>query len=173
MPDVAEAGQYLAGYGIRMAIVVQDKAQLAAKYGSDSTKDIFSNVGTEMVFGVSDIETTRELSERIGFNTVPVQTQNRPRWWSAFQWSRQSIAEHPNKRGLLLPQEIARMSPNEQIVLRAGMMPVKCKRIRWFDDQNFTRLVLPPPAVPEIPVKVAQDDGQTPVPRMIVRGSVA
>jgi type IV secretion system protein VirD4 len=167
--ELAEAGQYIAGYGIRMALIVQDKPQLAARYGEDAMQDIFSNVGAECVFGVNDIKTTRELSERIGFNTVPIATESQPRWWGQFKLSKQTTAVHPNKRGLMLPQEIARLPQDEQIVLRPGMMPIRCQRIRWFDDPNFTKLRLPPPEVPRLTVRVAKDDGKAPVPRPIPR----
>jgi type IV secretion system protein VirD4 len=167
--ELAEAGQYIAGYGIRMALIVQDKPQLAARYGEDAMQDIFSNVGAECVFGVNDIKTTRELSERIGFNTVPIATESQPRWWGQFKLSKQTTAVHPNKRGLMLPQEIARLPKDEQIVLRAGMMPIRCQRIQWFDDPNFTKLQLPPPKIPQLAVKVAKDDGKAPVPRPISR----
>jgi type IV secretion system protein VirD4 len=167
--EVAEAGQYIAGYGMRMALIVQDKPQLAARYGEDAMQDIFSNVGAECVFGVNDIKTTRELSERIGFNTVPVATESKPRWWSLFRWDQQTTATRPNQRGLMLPQEIARLPQDQQIVLRTGMMPIRCQRLRWYEDPNFTRLRVPPPEIPQITIEVAADDGQAPVPRMISR----
>lgn len=167
--EVAEAGQYIAGYGMRMALIVQDKPQLASRYGEDAMQDIFSNVGAECVFGVNDIKTTRELSERIGFNTVDIATETAPRWWGWMKLDKQTTSLHPNKRGLMLPQEIARMPQDEQIILRPGMMPVRCHRIRWFDDPQFTALQLSPPEIPQIEVKVAEDDGKAPVPRMIAR----
>jgi type IV secretion system protein VirD4 len=167
--EVAEAGQYVAGYGMRMALIVQDKPQLAARYGEDAMQDIFSNVGAECVFGVNDLKTTRELSERIGFNTVPIATESKPRWWGAFQWQKQSTATRPNQRAAMLPQEIARLPQDEQIVLRAGMMPIRCQRVRWYDDPNFTRLRVRPPEIPQITVAVEADDGTTPVPRPIPR----
>jgi type IV secretion system protein VirD4 len=163
--EVAEAGQYAAGYGMRMAFIVQDKPQLAARYGEDAMQDIFSNVGAECVFGVNDIKTTRELSERIGFNTVDIATETAPRWWGWLKFDKQTTSVHPNKRGLMLPQEIARMPLGEQIVLRPGMMPVRCQRVQWFDDPNFTGLQRPAPVVPSLEIKIALDGGPAPVSR--------
>jgi type IV secretion system protein VirD4 len=169
IPELAEAGQYLTGYGLRTLMIVQDKAQLAAKYGEDAMADIFSNVGAEVVFGVNDLKTTTELSERIGYNTVPIATENRPRWWGALRWERQTTATAPNRRAVMLPQEIARLPQDEMIVLRAGVMPARVKRLRWFDDPYFKKLYRRPPEIPPIAVKVDPDDGQTPVPRPIPR----
>jgi type IV secretion system protein VirD4 len=161
--ELAEAGQYLAGYGIRMALIVQDKPQLAARYGEDAMQDIFSNVGAECIFGVNDLKTTRELSERIGFSTVPIASENKPRWWGSWQWNRQTTSTSPRQRAEMLPQEIARMSADEMIVLRAGMKPMRYKRVRWFENETLRRLVKPPPQIPELRVTVPLDDGSIPL----------
>jgi type IV secretory pathway TraG/TraD family ATPase VirD4 len=55
------------------------------------------------------------------------------------------------------------MAPEDQIVLRAGMLPMKTQRARWFDDPHFTSLVRRPPEIPRLDVTVATDDGRTTV----------
>ena len=163
MESLAEAAQYVRGYGIRLLYVIQNKAQLRAKYGADAAEDIFDNTGAEIVFGTNDLKLTKELSERMGDDTINVITKNRPRFWAWVNWSKQSEAEHPHRRPLMLAQEVARMDPSEQIVLRGGMLPLKTQRACWFDDRNFTTLVCRPPQIPRLDVKVATDDGRTAV----------
>ncbi len=97
----------------------------------------------------------------MGDDTVNVVTQNRPRFWAWANWSRQSEAEHPHRRPLMLAQEIARMPPGDQVILRAGMLPMRTQRCQWFSDPNFASLVSPPPPVPRLAVTVAADDGRT------------
>jgi type IV secretion system protein VirD4 len=164
MESLSEAAQFVRGYGLRLFYVVQNKAQLRAKYGADSAEDIFDNTGSEIVFGTNDLKLTKELSERMGDDTINVTTKNRPRFWSWLNWNKQSEAEHPHRRPLMLAQEVSRMSPDDQIILRAGMLPVKSQRARWFDDPNFTSLVRPVPAIPRLVVTIATDDGATRVP---------
>ena len=53
------------------------------------------------------------------------------------------------------------MAPEDQIILRAGMLPVITQRARWFEDRNFTSLVRQPPEIPALNVTVALDDGAT------------
>lgn len=161
METLAEAAQYVRGYGIRLLYVIQNKAQLRAKYGADSAEDIFDNTGAEIVFGTNDLKLTKELSERMGDDTINVTTKNRPRFWAWLNWSKQSEAEHPHRRPLMLAQEVARMDPSEQIVLRGGMLPLKTQRACWFTDRNFTTLVRPAPEIPRLDVTVAFDDGRT------------
>ena len=164
MESLSEAAQYVRGYGLRLLYVVQSKAQLRAKYGPDAAEDLFDNTGCEIVFGTNDLKLTKELSERMGDDTINVVTKNRPRWLAWMNWNKQSEAEHPHRRPLMLPQEIARLSPTEQLILRPGMLPAKTAQARWYDDPHFTSCVRPPPEIPRLNVVVAEDDGQTMMP---------
>ena len=132
MDAVAEAAQFLRGYGVRLAYVIQNKAQIREIYGKDGAADIFDNLGAEIVFGTADPDLTKELEERLGDNTVMFTTFNRPRFWSWFKLSKQGESDHPHRRPLMLDQEVARMSPDEQIIIRPGMRPMKTRRISWW-----------------------------------------
>jgi type IV secretion system protein VirD4 len=165
MESLSEAAQYVRGYGLRFLYVIQSKAQLRAKYGPDAAEDLFDNTGCEIVFGTNDLRLTKELSERMGDDTINVVTKNRPRWMAWMNWNKQSEAEHPHRRPLMLPQEIARLSPTEQLILRPGMLPAKTAQARWYTDPHFTSCVRPPPEIPRLNVVVAEDDGQTMMPR--------
>jgi type IV secretion system protein VirD4 len=159
MDTVAEAAQFLRGYGVRLAYVVQNKAQIREIYGKDGAADIFDNLGAEIVFGTNDPDLTKELEERLGDNTVMFTTYNKPRFFGWLKPSKQGEAEHPHRRPLMLDQEVARMSPDEQLIIRPGMRPMKTRRIRWYDDRRFTDLVKPPPEIPYLNVQVPLDDG--------------
>jgi type IV secretion system protein VirD4 len=131
------------------------------------TADIFDNLGAEIVFGTADPDLTKELEERFGDGTVMFTTFNKPRFWSWFNLSKQSAGEHPHRRPLMLDQEVARMSPDEQLIIRPGMRPMKTRRIQWWSDPRFTTLVIPPPMIPLLPVHIAADDGSTVVRRRV------
>ena len=161
MDTLAQSAQFVRGYGIRMAFVVQNKAQLRAIYGKDGAADIFDNLGAEIVFGTSDPEMTKELEERLGDDTINVTTKNRPRFLSWLNPSKQSEADHPHRRPLMLDQEVAQLPADQQIIIRPGMRPMKTGRIRWYDDPMFAPLVRPPPEIPLLTVSVANDSGIT------------
>jgi type IV secretion system protein VirD4 len=114
MKALAEAAQFIRGYGLRLALVVQNKAQLRAIYGKDGAADIFDNLGAEVVYGTTDLELAQELEKRLGDDTINVTTLNRPRFWSWMKWDKQSAAEHPHRRPLMLAQELGRLPDNEQ-----------------------------------------------------------
>jgi type IV secretion system protein VirD4 len=165
MQTIAEAAQYAAGYGMRFFYVIQNKRQLEAIYGDAASADIFDNTGVEIIFGTNDQKTTKEVSERFGDDTVMIRTQNRPRYFAFANWQKQSEAEHPHRRPGLLPQEIARMGPDEQIVLRAGMQPMMVSRLQWFKDPAIRKLELDPPVIPVLQWKLDLDDGKTKLER--------
>ncbi|MGD0107269.1 MAG: type IV secretory system conjugative DNA transfer family protein [Rhodopila sp.] len=163
MDTLAQAAQYVRGYGLRMAFVVQSRAELRAIYGKDAAADILDNLGAEIIFGTADPELTKELEERLGDATVTITTRNRPRFLAWLNLSKHGEAEHPHRRPLMLDQEVAQMSPDEQIVIRAGMKPLKTQRLCWYSDPQFRDLVRPSPEIPELQIRVANDDGATKV----------
>ncbi len=161
MPVLAEAAAYVRSFGLRMAYVIQNKAQLRALYGADGAEDILDNVGAEIVFGTNDQKLCNEVSERVGYDTVQATSTSRPRFFSLFRHKEQSQTEHQHKRALLLPQEVAQMPPDEQIIFRAALPPIRTGRVRWFEDWFFAPLAAPTPAAPVLAVPVPDDDGKT------------
>ncbi len=154
MPVLADAFAYVAGYNMRMMLVMQSKAQLRdpALYGPDKAAAILDNCGVEVVFGTKSNELAKELSERLGYDTVEGVSRSGPRFWRAFRSKAANQTESDQRRALLLPQEIINLRTREAIVLRAGMHPAKVRRIRYFRDAAFKRFVIEPPEI--TPIKI-------------------
>ena len=72
MPVLADAFAFVAGYGMRLMLVMQSKAQLRdpALYGPDKAAAILDNCGAEVIFGTKDLGLAKEMSERLVFDTV-------------------------------------------------------------------------------------------------------
>ena len=155
MDRLAHALQYVRGYGLRIALVVQNRAQIMDVYGSYAASDVFDNVGCEMVYGTGDEKLAEQLEKRLGDATVGVVTQNRPRWFAWAQPSRQHEAEHPHRRPLMLRQEILQMPSDEQIILRPGMKPIRAKKVRWYQEPAFLERRRDPPKIPELVVEIS------------------
>jgi type IV secretion system protein VirD4 len=165
METLAESLQFLAGYGIRVCVVVQNKAQIKNLYGAQLAIDIFDNVGCEIIFGTGDIELAQELEKRLGDDTVLYDAANQPRFFPAMKLSRQTVTRSPHRRPLLLDQEILRLPRDRQIILRPGMMPMLTERICWYEDPHYLAMALPPPIVPRLHVDVPLDDGSIVIPQ--------
>lgn len=159
IPHLAKASAFMAGYWLRMALVIQDPPQLDGVYGRDIAKTIFDNCGCELAFGTKGQELTESLSKRFGTDTVRSVTEHSPKWWKAFQWNKQTQGSQPFGRALLLPQEVARMPDTEALVIRRGCKPIKVRKLRWYEDQFFYRQYLHAPDVPRIEIITPMDDG--------------
>ncbi|MDX2290684.1 MULTISPECIES: type IV secretory system conjugative DNA transfer family protein, partial [Streptomyces] len=108
------------------------KSQLRdpALYGPDKAAAILDNCGAEVVFGTKDLGLAKELSERLGYDTVEAYSRSSPRFWRLFRGNRLSVTASDQRRALLLPQEIMWLCPYEMIVLRPGFFPIRARRIR-------------------------------------------
>lgn len=161
MPVLADAFAHIAGYNVRLMLVMQSKAQLRDRdlYGPDGASAILDNCGLEVVFGTKDLKLTEELSARLGYETVEGTSSSGPRFWRAFRNSKMNMTQSDQRRALLLPQEVAQLDPSEAILLRPGTFPVRCKRIRYYEDPRFKSLVRKPPVILPIPIEVRLDAG--------------
>lgn len=155
MDTLAQAAQFVRGYGMRLAFVIQNKAQLRAIYGKDGAADIFDNLGAEIVFGTADPELTKELEERLGDSTVMFTTRNRPRFWAWLKPGKQGESDHPHRRPLMLDQEVARMAAGQQLIIRPGMKPMLTDRICWWNDPLFATRQRSPPVVDQLRIEIA------------------
>lgn len=161
MPVLANAFAFVAGYNMRLMLIMQSKAQLRdpALYGPDKAAAMLDNCGVEVVFGTKDLVLSKELSERLGYDTVEGVSRSGPRFWRLFRGKNLNETESDQRRALLLPQEVMRLKPRDAIVIRPGMYPIKCKRIRYFEDPFFKRLLCNPPEIKKIEVVQQMDQG--------------
>ncbi len=64
---------------------------------------------------------------------------NRPRFMSWLNWSKQGESDHPHRRPLMLDQEVRMLDPDEQLIIRPGVLPAKINRICWYRDRSLRR----------------------------------
>jgi type IV secretion system protein VirD4 len=77
-----------------------------------------------------------------------------------------SVSVSDQRRALLLPQEVKALGNEQAIVFYEGLRPIRCRKIRYFEDPRFTRRLLPAPEVPQQKAAEAQPpSGSPPSPR--------
>ena len=169
LPVLADAFSYVAGYGLRIMLIMQSKAQLRdrALYGPDKAAAILDNCGLEVIFGTKDLGLTEELSARLGYDTVQGSSRTGQRFWRMFQ--RQSETNSDQKRALLLPQEIKDLPASEAIVIRPGLFPIRCDRIEYFKDATFANLERRPPDIEPITIELRLDRGNESLEKRVVK----
>jgi len=139
-----EALAFIAGYGLKAFLIVQDLSQLFAAYGQDES--ILSNCAIRVAFAPNKIETAALLSKMSGQATV-THTQRQ------YSGSRMAVVlQHVNtneqivERPLLTPDEALRLPPDDEIVFVAGHAPLYGRKIRYHADPAFqVRAAIPPP----------------------------
>lgn len=141
---IAHGFSYVAGYGLRLLPVLQSPAQLRAQYGPDLAEEIMANCGVEIAFAPKELKVAQDLSERLGYWTYLGRSRSQPTLLSE---GRRSTTESDQRRALMLPQELIQMPADQLIVLRAGMPPVRGRKIAYWRERAFARRVAPPPTV--------------------------
>ncbi len=152
---IARGFAYVAGYGLRLLPVLQSPAQLRAEYGPDVTEEILTNCAVEIVFAPKELRLAKELSERLGDTTVRSPSRSRP---SGLSRGHRSVSESDQRRALLLPQELLQLPPEALIVLKAGLPPVRGRKIVYHREAAFRRRVVPAPSIPALALRTQSHD---------------
>lgn len=141
-PVLAHAFAWVAGYGLRLLAVLQSPSQLRAIYGPDVAEEVMTNCGIEIVFAPKELKIAQELSDRLGFYTMDGRSRSRPMGLSP---GRRSTTVSDQRRALMLPQELMQLPQTALIVLKAGLPPVRARKIAYFRERVFQRRLRPAP----------------------------
>lgn len=150
-PVLAHAFAWAAGYGLRLLPVIQSPAQLRALYGPDVTEEILTNCGLEIVFAPKELKVAQDLSERLGYYTYRARSRSRP---SGLAAGRRSLTDSDQRRALMLPQELMQMPADRLIVLKAGLPPVRARKLVYYRERAFVDRLRPAPVVSPTPRSV-------------------
>ncbi|MFC5342888.1 type IV secretory system conjugative DNA transfer family protein (plasmid) [Brevundimonas staleyi] len=158
-PVLAHGFSFVAGYGIRLLAVIQSPSQLRHEYGPDLADEIMTNCGVEIVFAPKEVKVAQSLSDRLGYYDQPALSRSRPFGLGA---GRRTVTTSDQRRALMLPQELLALESDRLIVLKAGIPPVRGRKLRYYAARDFSRRVRPPPTVPALPA--LQAGGSSAVP---------
>jgi type IV secretion system protein VirD4 len=141
-----------AGYGFRMAIVMQDLAQLDELYGKNARITTVSGSQIKLFIQINDLETSEFVSEMLGETTqvyeTPIQRPGQgifaPRVW----------APHYTPRPLRSPLELREMSARLSILMVKNSPSFELTKIRHYLDKPyrgyFERAKGSPPVLPRL-----------------------
>jgi type IV secretion system protein VirD4 len=167
---IAKGVGYMAGYNMRLAIIIQDKTQLDAVYGKEDAHNIVSNMGAVIYFTPSQISEAEEYSKMIGNDTVTSKSQQHSKssMFSLKGGGGDSETDSYQSRALMLPQELLSMSKDSQLVVRSGIPVIKADKIRYFEDAYFKERFN---AVPMHEVTIGSERRKVPVPTRLPKGN--
>ncbi|MBA3773584.1 MAG: conjugal transfer protein TraG [Ramlibacter sp.] len=136
---------FMAGYGLRAFLIAQSLNQIDKAYGQNHS--ILDNCHVRIAFATNDERTAKRISEALGTATELRAQRNYAGhrlapWLGHLMVSRQETA-----RPLLTPGEVMQLPPDDAVVMVSGHPPIKAKKLRYYQDRNFTTRVLPAPAL--------------------------
>ena len=127
-----EALAFIAGYGLKALLIVQDLTQLNAAYGKDES--IVSNCHIRIAYAPNKIETAKLLSDMAGQATVTHTQRQYSGNRLAVLLQNVNTNEQIVQRPLLTADECMRLPPDDEMVFVAGFAPIMCKKIKYYQD---------------------------------------
>jgi type IV secretion system protein VirD4 len=153
---------FMAGYGLKSFLIAQSLNQIEKAYGPNNS--ILDNCHVRVSFATNDERTAKRVSDALGTATEMRAMKNYAGhrlspWLGHLMVSRSETA-----RQLLTPGEIMQLPPNEEIVMVAGIPPIRATKARYYEDARFRERVLSPPEL-KGPEGTRPDDWTTlPIP---------
>jgi len=152
-----EALAFIAGYGMKAYLIIQDISQLWAAYSKDES--IFSNCHVRVAYTPNKIETAELLSKMTGTATIIKENASYSGDRLQPMLGNVSMSEQEVARALLTPDEVMRLpaakkdakgnvtEAGDMLVFVAGHSPIYGKQILYFLDSTFdARAKVQPPA---------------------------
>ncbi|RWK43759.1 conjugal transfer protein TraG [Mesorhizobium sp.] len=153
---------FMAGYGLKSFLIAQSLNQIEKAYGPNNS--ILDNCHVRVSFATNDERTAKRVSDALGTATEMRAMKNYAGhrlspWLGHLMVSRQETA-----RALLTPGEVMQLPPTDEIVMVAGIPPIRAKKARYYEDTRFKERILPPPEL-RSPAEVHADDwSKLPIP---------
>jgi type IV secretion system protein VirD4 len=140
MQQIEVAAGLVAGFGMKLWIVLQDLTQLKRHY-KDGWETFLGNAGVMVFFGNSDMTTLDYISKRCGQTSLIVERKNdvttsqRTSGSTGASWSLEV-------RELLTPEEASRFfgrddDQQRQLVIRPGLPPAIMQRAKYDKHEMF------------------------------------
>ncbi|MCF8482173.1 MAG: type IV secretory system conjugative DNA transfer family protein [Rhodospirillum sp.] len=147
---------FMAGYGLKAFIIVQDLTQLQKAYGRENS--IMANCHVRLAYAPNTIETARTLSDMTGKTTVVQRKRSR----SGRLGELGSVSDSLNEtsRPLLTPDECMRLKalrkdrqgetlPGDMLIFVAGSAPILGRQALYFQSRALLkRARMAPPSAP-------------------------
>lgn len=138
----------VAGYGIRYWMIVQDLAQVEEIYGK-AWRTMFANARVKQLFGTSDLQTAKELSELMGDTTVYSDSGNVGKSLdnAGVIGKGKSISDGASEKGrrLVTPDEVLAMPNEKQLLQVRGHRPVYAEKLNYLEMPEVRGLYSPNP----------------------------
>ena len=144
MEIIENALAFLAGYKIRLVLIVQGLGQLHDLYDKGA-ENILQNCAVQVYFAANDETTAVYVSKRLGTKTISVRSRSDP---GGFNWSTRTTSH--SARDLMLPEQVRQLKETKEIIFKENTRPVMAEKIRYYSDKTFKARLFPKQPVPKL-----------------------
>ena len=142
---LGEAVDLTAGYGLQMYMLCQGATQVTEAWGPNHR--FITNSAIRLYTTPNDNSTAREISEQLG----PTTNVHQMRTFTGHRLSpwlgHVMISDQESQRPLMTIGEVLTMDRHDLLICPHAAHPIRARKLRYFEDREFTRRVLPPPAL--------------------------
>ena len=155
---------FIAGYGLKAFIVIQDLTQLHKDYGKDEA--ITSNCHVSIAYAAGKQETAKVLSDMTGKTTIVQKKRS-----VSYNQGKSSTSVSINEvaRSLMMPDEIRSLpairkgvtgaiKPGDMLIFVAGHRPIYGRQKLYFQDKVLKARAAIPPPLNIIPPNILKED---------------
>jgi type IV secretion system protein VirD4 len=136
---------FLAGYGVRAFLIAQSLNQIVKAYGENNS--ILENCHVRIAFASNDERTAKRISDALGTATEQRAMRNYAGHRLAPWLAHVMVSRQETSRPLLTPGEVMQLDAADELVLLSGLPPIRARKLRYFEDRNFTARVIDPPVL--------------------------
>jgi type IV secretory pathway TraG/TraD family ATPase VirD4 len=138
----ASTMSYIAGYGLKVFLIIQGKPQMDKIYGKDN--DIFLNCHMQIVYGPNETDTAEYAAKQLGDQTIIAEDPSQGMFNFKQQRNKKEMA-----RKLMTMDELKQLGDRE-IILASGSPPLLTWKVKYYEDKYFTSKLVPAPVVSDI-----------------------
>ncbi|MFC2950792.1 conjugal transfer protein TraG [Marinicaulis aureus] len=146
---------FMAGYGVRAFLIAQSLNQIEKSYGLNNS--ILDNCHVRVAFATNDERTAKRISDALGTATEQRAQRNYAGHRLAPWLSHVMVSSQETQRALITPGEVMQLPPDDAVVMISGAPPIKAKKLRYYEDANFTERTGAPPSAPMLPASRPDD----------------
>lgn len=119
LPELPNALTALAGYGIRITMIVQELREVARAYGNDALATILSQTDVKQFFGISSLESAQMVSQMLGEKDVAKASYN----FGDDLFGLSGLGLGSVKTPLKTPDQLRQLPDDEQIIFIKNFPP--------------------------------------------------
>jgi len=154
--DVLQDGlAYIAGYGLKAVMIIQDMVQLKEAYGDKES--VSAGCHLRIAYAPNTMDEAKPLSEMLGKKTVEYETRNHSGSRTTHALGQVSLSTQMAGRELMTPDELLSLPPTDVILKASGFSPIRGKKLRYYEMPVFqSRAEIAPPVRCSIEMKSNQ-----------------